>query len=140
MIQLLDTNVVSEIRKIRSGRADAGVAAWLELQDTLALYISVVTVFELQHGALRVARKDAAQGALLREWIDKYVLTGFEHRILPIDLPASLRCAELCSQRPCEVPDAMIAATALEHRMTLVTRNVAHFEPLGVRVLNPWLS
>lgn len=140
MIQLLDTNVVSEIRKIGSGRADAGVASWLERQSQLDLYLSVVSVCELERGVQRAERRDSRQGALLREWLDDKVVPAFKGRILDIDVRVALKCAQLRAHRTCEISDAFIAATALENRMTLVTRNIAHFQPLGVRVLNPWLS
>lgn len=140
MIQLLDTNVVSELRKVHTGRADPGVVSWLARQSELDLYVSVITLFEIEAGILRAERRDPAQAAVLRRWLEQGVMSVFDKRILGIDANVALRCAGLCARRTCESGDAFIAAIALENRMTLVTRNAAHFEPLGVRVLNPWLS
>jgi predicted nucleic acid-binding protein len=135
---LLDTNVVSELR--RPERADANVRSWA-LDTPTALYaISVVTVFELERGALRMERRDIAQGAVLRRWLENDVLARFAARILPIDTAIARRCAALHVPDPRPERDALIAATALTHGLTVVTRNAADFEPMGVAVLNPWLA
>ena len=137
---LLDTNVVSEIRKIRSGRADAGVEAWARRQSEMQLYVSVITIYEIERGVRLAERKDPDKARMLRTWLDLGVLIAFDGRILDIDSRIAMRAGALRVQHAGELPDALIAATALEARMTLVTRNAPHFEPLGVRVLNPWLS
>jgi toxin FitB len=135
---LLDTNVVSELRKVAGGKADARVSAWQAGLDGFACFISVVTLQELEIGVLRVGRRDAAQGALLRAWLEQRVLPEFAGRILPIDQVVALRCAQLHVPDPRPVHDALIGATALVHGLTVVTRNTADFEPMGVALLNPW--
>lgn len=135
---LLDTNVVSELRKAGDGKADANVTAWLSGVDAASLYISAITAMELELGILRVERRDAAQGEKLRTWMRTRVLPEFVERTLPIDAAVALRCARLHVPDPRSERDAYIAATALVHGMTVVTRNLADFEPTGVRLFNPW--
>lgn len=135
---LLDTNVVSELRKVRSGKADADVAQWAEQTRTAELCLSVVSVQELEIGVLLRERKDAAQGRTLRVWLEQQVLPAFANRILPVDTAVARAAARLHVPDPCPVRDALIAATALVHGMTVVTRNVADFAPTGAIVLNPW--
>ena len=135
---LLDTNVVSELRKIRLGKADSNVAAWADNTDAADLYLSVITIQELEIGVLLAERRDPAQGAIFRAWLNSHVLPAFSGRILAVDTAVALRSAQLHvpDQRP--VRDGLIAAIALVHGMTIVTRNVADFEPTGVPILNPW--
>lgn len=135
---VLDTNVVSELRKVRLGRAAAGVAAFSESVDAADLYVSTVTVMELELGVLLVERRDAVQGAMLRSWLDQHVLPEFAERTLAVDTAVALRCAGLHVPETRGERDALIAATALVHGMTVVTRNVADFRPTGVPVLDPW--
>jgi toxin FitB len=135
---LLDTNVISELRKAGDGKADANVVAWLSKLDATTFYLSVVTLMELELGVLRIERRDIAQGARLRAWMDSHIRPEFSERILPIDATVALRCARLHMPAPRPERDALIAATALVHGMTVVTRNVADFEPTGVPLLNPW--
>ncbi len=135
---LLDTNIVSELRKVRLGKADSGVAAWAEEVDAADLYISAITLQELEIGVLRAERRDPAQGAMLRIWLDAHVLPAFAGRILPIDAEVARRSAQLHVPDPRPVRDGLIAATALVHAMTVVTRNTSDFEPTGVATLNPW--
>ena len=135
---LLDTNIVSELRKVRLGKADSGVAAWAEEMDAADLYISAITLQELEIGVLRAERRDPAQGAMLRTWLDAHVLPAFVGRILPIDAVVVRRSAQLHVPDPRPVRDGLIAATALVHAMTVVTRNTSDFEPTGVATLNPW--
>jgi predicted nucleic acid-binding protein len=135
---LLDTNVVSELRKIRSGKADAHVARWADSVDTVDLYLSVITVQELEIGVLLLERRDPSQGALLRAWLNGHVLPAFSGRIVSIDTAIAQRSAQLHVPNPQPVRDGLIAATALVHGMTVVTRNVADFEASGVVMLNPW--
>ena len=139
-MQLLDTNVVSELRKIGSRRIDAGVANWAKSADAGGFFISVVTLMELESGVRLVERRDAKQGAMLRGWLDGKVLPGFSGRIVPVDEAVALRCAALHVPEPRLERDALIAATALVHGMTLVTPNVVHFEPMGVPMFNPWAA
>jgi predicted nucleic acid-binding protein len=103
-----------------------------------SIFLSVVTLLELELGALSIARKYEAQGRVLRSWIDDQILPRFEGRMLAIDTAVALRCASLHVPDPRAERDALIAATALVHGMTIVTRNVADFERTGVQILNPW--
>ena len=135
---LLDTNVISELRKAGDGKANAHVVAWLSSVDAAAFYLSTVTLMELELGILRIERRDPAQGALLRSWMDGYILPEFSERTLPIDTRVALRCARLHVPDPRSDRDALIAATALVYGMTVVTRNMADFELTGVPLLNPW--
>lgn len=136
---ILDTNVVSELRKVRLGRADAHVAQWADSVESVELYLSSITVQELEIGVLLAQRRDPAQGAIFRVWLDQHVLPAFAGRILPVDTAVAQRSAKLHVPDPRPVRDGLIAGTALVHGMTLVTRNLADFEPCGVRLLNPWL-
>ncbi|AOM42989.1 type II toxin-antitoxin system VapC family toxin [Xenorhabdus hominickii] len=137
---VLDTNVVSELRKIRAGKADPNVAAWAENVDAAALFVSAITIMELELGILLIERKDATQGAILRAWLEQHVLPEFSERTLPVDTAVAQRCARLHVPDRCSERDALIAATALVHGMTVVTRNVADFQSSGVTILNPWES
>lgn len=135
---VLDTNVVSELRKVRLGKADGRVANWAESVDVADLYLSVITVQELEIGVLLAERRDPAQGAVFRVWLDSHVMPAFAGRILPIDMAVAQRSAKLHVPDPRPARDGLIAATALVHGMTVVTRNLADFEASGVRLLNPW--
>jgi len=135
---VLDTNVLSELRKVRLGRADANVAAWADSVDAADLFISVITVMELELGVLSIERKDATQGAMLRAWLEQHVLPEFSGRTLPIDTAVAQRCARLHVPDKRGERDALIAATALVHGMAVVTRNVPDFQPTGVPIVNPW--
>jgi predicted nucleic acid-binding protein len=135
---LLDTNVISELRKTGDGKADANVVAWSSSVEATRLYLSAVTLMELELGILRMERRDVAHGARLRSWMANHVLPEFSERVLSFDAPAALRCARLHVPDPRSDRDAQIAATALVHGMTVVTRNVADFIPTGVPLLNPW--
>jgi len=137
---VLDTNVLSELRKVPSGKANKKVAAWAQTIDADDLFISCITVLELELGVLSRLRKDAEQGSLLRAWLDNQVLPEFAERTLPIDTAVALTCARLHVPNPRSERDALIAATALTHGMTVVTRNVMDFESTGVDLLNPWRS
>jgi predicted nucleic acid-binding protein len=135
---LIDTNVVSEFRKDEAGRAHPRVAAWAKSVPETDMFVSVYTIFELENGILRLECRDAVQGAILRKWFDNVVLLVFAGRILPADSDVAIRCAALHVPKTRPERDAWIAATALVHGMTVVTRNVADFQPTGVAVLNPW--
>lgn len=135
---LLDTNVVSELRNVRLGKANPHVASWSGAVDATVLYISSITVMELEIGVLRMERRDVRQGAALRAWLNDRVLPEFEDRTLPFDNAVALRCAGLHVPNPRAERDAIIAATALVHRMKLVTRDVGDFATMGVEPINPW--
>jgi len=136
---ILDTNVLSEFRKIRDNKADKNVAAWTIGLPPSTLFLSSITILELEYGILRLERRDAAQGAILRDWLDRNVLPNFRDHILPIDATVAQRCAALHVPDRRPERDAFIGATALVHRMTVATRNIADFAPMGIPVLNPWV-
>jgi predicted nucleic acid-binding protein len=138
MMFVLDTNVVSELRKVGSGKADANLVRWTESVDAAELFVSAITIMELELGVLSIERKDATQGAMLRAWLDQHVLPEFSRRTLPVDTAVAQRCARLHVPDRRSERDALIAATALVHGMTVVTRNVADFRPTGVTLVNPW--
>ncbi|EJJ3922861.1 type II toxin-antitoxin system VapC family toxin [Salmonella enterica] len=137
---ILDTNVISELRKAGDGKADSQVMRWLSSVNSRQLYLSVITLLELERGILRVERLDVLQGQMLRRWLDGNVLPVFADRILPVDVAVVRQCARLHVPDPRPESDTLIAATALVHGMTVVTRNVADFEPTGVAIINPWVS
>lgn len=134
---LLDTNVVSELRK---AQADENVVAWARSVTAPSLFLSAITVLELETGILRTERRDPAQGGLLRSWLDNHVMPAFAGRILAVDSAVALRCARLHVPGRSNECDALIAATALVHGLTVVTRNVADFQSSGVRLINPWVD
>jgi len=135
---LPDTNVISELRKARAGKANPNVAAWARSAPTGGLFLSVIVVQELEIGILLAERRDPSAGAVLRAWMDEHVLPTFSGRIIPIDTTVARRSAALHVPNPRPIRDALLAATALIHGLTVVTRNVADFEPAGVKMLNPW--
>lgn len=135
---LLDTNVISELRRL--DKADRNVATWASAIPAASFFLSAISILEIELGALLIARKDAAQGAVLRSWIDDQILPRFEARILAVDTAVAQRCARLHVPDPRAERDALIAATAMVHGFTLVSRNVADFELTGVALLNPWIS
>ena len=134
---LLDTNLVSELR--RPERANANVINWASKRPSDLYAISVVTVLELERGTLLMERRDAVQGGILRRWLEHEILPSMEGSILAVDATVARVCAKLHVPDPRPERDALIAATALVHGLTLVTRNTADFEPMGVALLNPWL-
>jgi len=135
---VLDTNVVSELRQVRLGKADANFSAWTDSVDAIELFVSAITIMELELGVLSIERNGATQGVMLRAWMDQHVLPEFYGRTLPVDTAVAQRCARLHVPDKRGERDALIAATALVHGMTVVTRNVADFKPTGVNILNPW--
>ena len=129
---LLDTNVVSELR--RAERAAQAVLAWARTTQASELFISSITVLELERGVMQLERRDPRQGAVLRAWLD----TQVEGRVLAVDALVARRCAALHVPDPRPERDGLIGATAMEHGFTLVTRNVADFQMLGIKLINPW--
>ena len=136
---LLDTNVISELRKAKSGKADNNVVSWTNSVSATRLFLSAITILELETGVLLVERRDPAQGAVLRSWLNAHVLPAFSDRILNVDIAIVQCCAKLHVHDPRSDRDAIIAATALVHGMTVVTRNTDDFVRAGVELLNPWV-
>ena len=138
MNYLLDTNVVSELRKIGDDKADANVVAWIGAEEAGNFFISAITILELERGVLSIQRRDVAQGARLRAWLDNRIRPEFEGRILSVDDAVATRCAHLHVPDRRNEADALIAATALIHGLSIVTRNVRDFEGTGIVLINPW--
>lgn len=135
---LLDTNVISELRKAKSGHANKKVIKWAKDISPSQLFISVISILEIETGILLVERRDSSQGAILRSWMEVHVLPAFSERILYIDVAVAQRCAKLHVPDRRSDRDAMIAATALVHGMIVVTRNVNDFIQTGIEIVNPW--
>ena len=133
---LLDTNVVSELRK--GMKADIHVISWAKSVPSACLFLSAITILELEMGILQKERQDPSQGAILRAWLTSHVLPAFSERILPIDVAVALRCARLHTPDRRAERDALIEATALVHGMVIVTRNLKDFDAAGPMLLNPW--
>ncbi len=135
MRYVLDANVVSALR-VR-GRHPA-VEAWAAAIPVAGQFVTAPTIAEIERGVVAKERSDPAQGAVLRRWFDERVLPTFADRVLAFDLPAARTLATYPVPDQAPLDDALIAAVAEAAEMTVVTRNVKHFEPLGVRCLNPW--
>jgi predicted nucleic acid-binding protein len=135
---LLDTNALSELRKRRSGKIDAAVEAWASSVDQAELYLSVITVMEVELGIALLERRDPRRAGVLRLWLHDKVIPAFTGRILPVDTTIALRCARLHVPDTKSERDAWIAATGLVHDLTIVTRNVAAFAGTGLTLLDPW--
>ena len=131
---LLDTNVVSEIRK---QSPDAGVASWFASVPADRLFLSVLAVGEIRHGIERLARRDPAQAEIFERWLSQLV-GGYGDRLIPITERIAQAWGRLNYPDPVPVVDGLMAATALVHDWTLVTRNVADVRSTGVRLLNPF--
>lgn len=136
---VLDTNVVSELRKAKAGKANRGVVAWAEAVPAALMFLSVVSLQELEQGVLLAEHSDLAKGKVLRSWLDGSVVPAFAERMVPVDPPVAIQAAALHVPDPAPVRDALIGASALVHRMAVVTRNVADFERFaGLEVVDPW--
>lgn len=136
---VLDTNVVSELRKVRSGKAALEVAEWASGIPSGQLFVSAITIHELEHGVLLAERTDPSKGAVLRRWLDDSVAAAFDQRVLAVDERVARRAAALHVPDPAPFRDALIGATALVHRMTLVTRDTKDFGRFdGLDIIDPW--
>lgn len=137
---LLDTNVISELRKARAGKADPNVTAWATDVPAHSLFLSAVVIQELEIGTLLTERRNPSTGAILRAWLEDHILPSFAERILPGDAEVARHSATLRVPEPRPFRDGLIDATALVHGLKVVTRNLADFEPTGVPLLNPWIG
>jgi predicted nucleic acid-binding protein len=135
---LLDTNVVSELRKASINKADINVTEWAKKQSVGSLFISSITILEIEMGILQKERKDPQQAAILRSWLNTHVLKAFSDRILPFDTSVAIQCVKLHVPDPKSERDAMIGATCKVHGMTLVTRNIKDFKHMNLDIINPW--
>ncbi len=126
---------MSELRK---PHADHRVKAWAEGVPAASLFLSAITVLELETGVLQIERRDKKQGLILRRWLDGQVLPAFAERVLSVDVAVAVQCARLHVPNRMADGDALIAATALVHGLVVVTRNTPDFEPAGVGLLDPW--
>jgi hypothetical protein len=140
---LLDTNVLSEMRKASrmkesSPRMDGRVEKWVASASPSDLHLSVVSILELERGFHLLRRRDPAQAELILLWVRNGLLPSFDGRILGVDLDIVQCCAGLSIPNPIDYRNSLIAATALVRGLTVVTRNIRHFEPTGVGLLNPW--
>ena len=135
---LLDTNIVSEIRKIQQGKANPHLAAWVRQTPANQMYISAITLLELEKGIMRIERQDEQQGTILRAWLDQQVKPAFRGRILPFDEYTAPICATMHTPNPQPITDSLIAAIAKQHGLTVVTRNVKDFAETGVKIFNPF--
>ncbi len=135
---LLDTNVISESRKVNAGRANAGVANWTTMTSKADMFVSVITLMEIEQGILQLNRKDKRQSILLRDWFENTVKPSFADRIFDVDQHIASLCASLHVPDKRPANDALIASTAIVHDLTLVTRNVTDFVDMPVRVFNPF--
>jgi predicted nucleic acid-binding protein len=133
---LLDTNVVSALR--RPDKAPAQVVRWAQAMDAEDFYLSAISILEIEIGIAARARTDAKQAQILRAWLEGDLLERFEDRILPVDTAVARRCGPLHVPDRRPERDALIAATALVHGLSVVTRNTADFEGTGAALVNPW--
>jgi predicted nucleic acid-binding protein len=132
---LLDTNVVSALR-VR-GR-EQQVQAWAAAIPVADLFVTALSIAEIERGVVGKERTDPAQGAVLRQWLEEHVLPAFAGRVLPFDLPAARILATYPVPDRAPLDDAVIAAIAQSTAMTIATRNTKYFEPLGASIVNPW--
>jgi predicted nucleic acid-binding protein len=133
---LLDTNVISELRQGKPMQ-NAQVIAWAKGLIFFSFFLSAITILELEKGVQALEHKQPPQGQALRRWLDG-VTDAFDGRTIPFSASMAKRCAALHFPHALSERDAMIAATAMEHRFTVVTRNLKDFQSTGVQLLNPW--
>lgn len=136
---VLDTNIVSELRKAASGRANSGVTDWASSVPATLMFMSVISLHELEHGVLLAERSDPTKGTILRTWLDTSVNPAFADRLLPVTADIARQSAALHVPDPAPFRDALIAATALHHDMTVITRNTRDFNRFtDLTTTNPW--
>lgn len=137
---LLDTNIISESRKLGTDRIDPGVARWLAEVDVETSYLSAMTIYELERGVRQRELRDTKQGAVLRRWLDDQILPLYAPRTIPLTGDVALICAGLHIPDPKSERDAWIAATAISAGLTLVSRNLRDFTAMNVKLLNPFVG
>lgn len=135
---LLDTNIISELKKLDSGKIHPQVQRWAYSINLMQTKISVVSITEIRTGILSLARKDQAQAASLDNWFTNRLLPAYRTRTLSVDTEVALICAQLHIPTKRPINDAYIAATAIAHNLTLVTRNVRDFQGLPLMLENPF--
>ena len=135
---LLDTNIISESRKLGTYRIDPRAARWFAQVDVETTFISAMTIFELERGVRQMERRDVTQGSALRRWLDDQIMTTYENRTLPLSRAVAQICASLHIPDPKSERDAWIAATAIDAKLTLVSRNVQDFANMSVDLINPF--
>lgn len=135
---LLDTNIISESRKLGTSRIDPRAARWFAQVDVETTFVSAMTIFELERGVQQMERRDATQGSALRRWLDDQIMTAYENRTLPLSRAVALVCAGLHIPDPKSERDAWIAATAIDAELTLISRNVSDFANMSVELINPF--
>lgn len=134
---LLDSNLLSELRSAK--RCHPAVRAWQQVNPLASCWISVITLLEIRRGIDQVERRDAAFGLLLNEWLEGKVKPAFEGRVLAVTPAVAEHAGRIAAGRTRGLADCLIAATALEHRLKLATRNVTDFEDVsGLEIVNPW--
>jgi toxin FitB len=138
LMYLLDTNIISESRKLGTSRIDTCAARWLAKVDVETTFVSVMTIFELERGVRQTERRDERQGSVLRRWFDDQIMTTYENRTLPLSRAVAMICAGLHIPDPTSERDAWIAATSIDAGLKLVSRNVADFVGMGVGLVNPF--
>ena len=135
---LLDTETAAELRKASMRRGDQSLRDWAGSVDVKDVYLSAITLQELEMGVRLSERDDPKRGAVLRDWMSRQVLHHLSARVLPINTAIALKAAELHGQRARTLSHAFIAATASVQGLSVVTRKVASFSDMGVSIVNPW--
>jgi len=135
---LLDTHVISELRKAKAGRCDSGVARWAAGVARQNLYMSAISLLELENSVAKAERRDRLQAAPLRAWLDDQVMKAFDGRILPVDAGVVRKRAALSHAESKNERDALMAATAQVHGLVLVTRTPGAFKSARLKLFNPW--
>lgn len=135
---LLDTNIISEIRKLAKNKCDKNVADWVRSTSKDLMFTNAVVMMELERGVMSIERKDTTQGELLRHWFEMDVKPAFHGKILKIDEKTAQICAKLHIPDHAPENDAWIAASAIQHNLVLVTRNTVDFARTGVKLFNPF--
>ena len=135
---LLDTNIISELKKLDSGKIHPQVQRWAYSINLMQTKISVVSITEIRTGILSLARKDQAQAASLDNWFTNRLLPAYRTKTLPVDAKVALIYAQLNVPNKRPINDAYIAATAIAHKLKLVTRNIQDFQGIPITLENPF--